>query len=114
MTEKPSRNEEEYFARQEAERLKTLKSSAKLEAELAERRSHFMKCPRCGADLRVEHYSGIEVERCPECHGIWFDAHEAERLVQVNASKGVGGLFKAIVAAVSLSDGSGQGGSGSG
>jgi len=100
MPEKPSRNEEEYFARVEAERLKTLKSSAEIEARLAERRSHFMKCPRCGADLRVEHYSGIEVERCPECHGIWFDAQEAERLVEINARKGVGGAFRAIVEAV--------------
>ncbi len=100
MPEKPSRNEEEYFARVEAERLKTLKSSAETEARLEERRSHFMKCPRCGADLRVEHYSGIEVERCPECHGIWFDAHEAERLVEFNARKGVGGAFRAIVEAV--------------
>ena len=101
MPDKPSRNEEEYFARVEAQQLKTLKSSAETEAKLAERRSHFMKCPRCGADLRVEHYSGIEVERCPECNGVWFDAHEAERLVEINASKGVmGGAFRAIVDAV--------------
>jgi hypothetical protein len=101
MPEKPSRNEEEFFARFEAERLKTAKTSAEMEARLAERRSHFMKCPRCGADLRVEHYSGIEVERCPECHGVWFDAHEAERLVEINESKGVlGGAFRAIVEAV--------------
>jgi Zn-finger nucleic acid-binding protein len=100
MPDKPSRNEEEYFARFEAQRLKSAKTSAEVEARLAERRSHFMKCPRCGADLRMEHYSGIEVERCPECHGIWFDAREAERLVQVNASRGIGGAFRAIVEAV--------------
>jgi uncharacterized C2H2 Zn-finger protein len=100
MPDKPSRNEEEYFARKEAERLAQLKRSAELEAQLAERRSHFMKCPRCGADLRVEHYSGIEVERCPECDGLWFDAGEAERLVEMNASKGIGGAFRAIVEAV--------------
>jgi len=104
MTEKPSRNEEEYFAKREAERIKTLKSTAQIEAKLAERRSHFMKCPRCGADLRVEHFSGIEVERCPECLGIWFDSHEAERLVEANESKGVGGLFRAIVQAVRAPD----------
>jgi Zn-finger nucleic acid-binding protein len=59
-----------------------------------------MKCPRCGADLQVEHYSGIEVERCPECSGLWFDAGEADRLVELNASKGIGGAFRAIVEAV--------------
>jgi transposase-like protein len=87
MPDKPSRNEEEYFAKKEAERLAQLKKSAATEARLAERRSHFMKCPRCGADLQVEHYSGIEVERCPECSGLWFDAGEAERLVELNASR---------------------------
>jgi hypothetical protein len=100
MPDKPSRNEEEYFARMEAQRLVQLKKSAEVEAQLAERRSHFMKCPRCGADLQVEHYSGIEVERCPECSGLWFDAGEADRLVELNASKGIGGAFRAIVEAV--------------
>lgn len=100
MSQKPSRSEEEYFARLEAERATHLKKSAEIEARLAERRSHFMKCPRCGADLEVEHYSGIEVERCPECQGLWFDAGEAERLVELNASRGVGGAFRAIVEAV--------------
>jgi hypothetical protein len=100
MPDKPSRNEEEYFARMEAQRLAQRKKSAEVEAELAERRSHFMKCPRCGADLQVEHYSGIEVERCPDCNGLWFDAGEADRLVELNASKGIGGAFRAIVEAV--------------
>lgn len=101
MPDKPSRNEEEYFAKQEAKRVQQLKTSAEQEALLAERRSHFMKCPKCGADLHVQHYSGIEVDRCPECHGIWFDEGEAERLIEVNDAKGVGGgLFRAIVQAV--------------
>jgi len=93
MTSKPSRNEEEYFTKLEAQRTTSLKKSAQLEAELAERRTHFMRCPRCGGHLTVEHHSGIEVEHCPECHGLWFDEGEAERLVNRNASTGVSGLF---------------------
>lgn len=100
MKEKPSRNEEEYFARMESARLKAMQERAADEARAAERRSHFMKCPRCGADLRVEHFQGIEVERCPECQGLWFDDHEARRLVEMNASRGVGGIFRAIVEGV--------------
>ncbi|MDH3496893.1 MAG: zf-TFIIB domain-containing protein [Gemmatimonadota bacterium] len=96
----PSRNEEEYFVRQEAERIKALKQEAQEASQRAERQSHFMKCPRCGGDLRVEHYQGIEVERCPDCHGLWFDEGEAQRLVELNASKGVGGVFRSIVEAV--------------
>jgi hypothetical protein len=100
MTEKPSRNEEEYFARMESARLKAMKQRAEDEARTAERRTHFMKCPRDGADLRVEHFQGIEVERCPECQGLWFDHDEAHRLVDLNAKRGVGGLFRSIVEGV--------------
>lgn len=100
MTDKPSRNEEEYFARMESHRLKALREKAEEEARAAERRSHLMKCPRCGADLRVEHFQGIEVERCPECEGLWFDHDEAHRLVAMNARRGVGGIFRAIVEGV--------------
>jgi hypothetical protein len=97
MPDKPSRNEEEYFARMESDRLKAMRQQADHEARSTERRSHFMKCPRCGADLRIEHFQGIEVERCPECQGLWFDHDEAHRLVDLNAKRGVGGLFRAIV-----------------
>jgi predicted Zn-ribbon and HTH transcriptional regulator len=100
MTEKPSRNEEEYFALSEARRLEALKGQAEAAARRAERLSHFMKCPRCGADLHIEHFQGVEVERCPECKGLWFDEHEAQRLVEMNARKGVAGIFRSIVEGV--------------
>ena len=40
-----------------------------------------MNCPRCGnAELRVEHYRGIEVDRCPQCQGMWLDYGELDQL----------------------------------
>ena len=100
MPDKPSRNEEEYFARAEAGRLKAISEQAEADAKHAERLSHRMKCPRCGADLRAEEHWGIEVDRCPECDGLWFDAGEAQRLVQLNERQGVGGIFRSVVEAV--------------
>jgi Zn-finger nucleic acid-binding protein len=100
MPDKPSRNEEEYFARAEAGRLKALAQKAADEAKRAERASHYMKCPKCGADLRVEGHWGIEVDRCPECDGLWFDAGEAQRLVALNERRGVSGIFRSVVEAV--------------
>ena len=38
-------------------------------------------CPKCDGQLAVEDYRGIEVDRCSRCSGIWFDAGEAERMV---------------------------------
>ena len=39
-----------------------------------------MNCPRCGATLTVRQFKGIEVDRCPDCSGIWLDYHEMEDL----------------------------------
>lgn len=99
MVDKPSRNEEEYFTRQEAERLKAGRTEAEARAAQAERRSHYMKCPKCGADLTTEDYHGIEVDRCPECDGVWFDAGEVESLVKKES--GVLDVFRSMIRGVS-------------
>lgn len=39
-----------------------------------------MNCPRDGAELRIEHHHGIEVDRCPECNGRWLDHDELDQL----------------------------------
>lgn len=98
--DKPSRNEEEYFAKLEAERAKKAKEEARRAAAEAERRSHFMKCPKCGADLGTEDYSGVQIDRCPECHGMWLDAGEAEELVKRGDTGGVVGILKSVMRGV--------------
>ncbi len=99
MSDKPSSNEEEYFARQDAERLKKSRAQSRKVAVDAERHSHHMKCPKCGADLSTEDYHGVEVDRCPECHGVWFDAGEVESLVKKES--GVLDVFRSIMRGVS-------------
>ena len=39
-----------------------------------------MICPRCSVDLVLEKYKGIEVDRCPQCHGMWLDYGELDQL----------------------------------
>jgi Zn-finger nucleic acid-binding protein len=74
--EKPSRNEDEYFARENAERLKETRARLEAEHAEAERRSHIMKCPHDGYDLAPATFHGISVERCSHCGGVWFDRAE--------------------------------------
>lgn len=81
-TEKPSKNEEEYFAREEAARLRRLRAQEEAERIARERQSHHMRCPRCGATLHTESLHEIQVDRCPECHGVWLDHGELEMLMQ--------------------------------
>jgi hypothetical protein len=78
--EKPSRNEDEYFAREEADLMKRRRGELEAEAVKAARKQHFMKCPKCGADLNEVDMHGVRVDVCNECHGVWFDAGEIDQL----------------------------------
>src|SRR2546422_1374431 len=78
MTDKkPRKNEEEYFARREADLLRQQRATAQETAAAAARRSHSMKCPKCGYDLITGEWHGVEIDQCTHCHGLWFDAGEA-------------------------------------
>jgi uncharacterized protein len=77
-TDKPSRNEDEYFVKQEAELLRTQRAQAEAALRDAERKSHFMKCPKDGHDLASSVYHGVQIETCPHCGGMWLDAGEVE------------------------------------
>ncbi len=35
-----------------------------------------MKCPGCGGGLAAFRAHGIDLDRCPQCAGVWFDAGE--------------------------------------
>ena len=74
--EKPSRNEDEYFAREEAELLRKERERAHAAMTEAERKTHYMKCPKDGYDLASSEYHGVQIETCPHCGGMWLDAGE--------------------------------------
>jgi len=100
MPDKPSKNEEEYFARREAELLRQQRETAQLAATEQERRSHFMKCPKCGFDLITGEWHGIQIDQCTHCHGIWFDAGEAETLLKHPEPNLIGRVFRAVMRGV--------------
>lgn len=102
MTDKPSKNEDEYFARRDAELLRQQRSAAQQAAAESERKSHYMKCPKCGYDLITGDWDGIQIDQCTHCHGVWFDAGEAEALInKSNAPNVLGRVFRAVVKGVS-------------
>jgi hypothetical protein len=41
-----------------------------------------MKCPKCGGNLQGEAFHGLQIDRCPDCHGMWFDAGEIEMILK--------------------------------
>ena len=41
-----------------------------------------MKCPVDNATLLITDRSGIEIDYCPECRGVWLDRGELDKLIQ--------------------------------
>jgi hypothetical protein len=81
---KPSETEEEYFAREEAakqHRLALEKARAMAEEERAAlKAAHWMRCPKCGMELRTMRFRDVNVDRCFNCHGTWLDEGELETI----------------------------------
>ena len=48
-----------------------------------------MDCPRCQVELKEEQHRGIEVDRCPQCQGMWLDHHELGQLEDTVADTGM-------------------------
>lgn len=78
--------EERYFHEKDVELLK--KTRAKLDAVREERRSrqfeeqHWMKCPKCGAEMQEIDLDQIKVDKCSRCEGVFFDKGEVELLIE--------------------------------
>jgi uncharacterized protein len=97
--EKPSRNEDEYFARQNQEQIREMRAKLDADRKKAERAAHLNKCPRDGTDLKEQHIEDVKIDECPECGGVWLDRGELDQLRRVNRARGVSGgvlgsLFK--------------------
>lgn len=84
--------EEEYFHRKNKELIeakRTALDAARAEQEARElRERHWMRCPKCGQQLHEEELSGIKVDRCGGCGGVFFDAGELELLLASQEPQG--------------------------
>src|SRR4051812_19034545 len=83
-TKKPSQEEEEYFAKEDAARRHTLaveRARQLKQEELAQLKAlHQMKCPKCGLDLEAVLFKGLTIDKCFHCNGSWLDAGELDKL----------------------------------
>lgn len=98
--DKPTKTEDEYFVKEEAEKAKRLKEKVSHEAALKERERIkgicCMKCPKCGGDLNEVVFRGIRIDRCSLCSGVWLDNGELEKLAGEEDKSVIGdilGLF---------------------
>ena len=46
-----------------------------------------MTCPKCHGPMQPTQFHGIEVDRCTDCGGLWFDILEHKDLKQIKGSE---------------------------
>jgi len=94
--EDDKRREDEWFRENEKQLLEAARlARARREKERADkeataelqklRQLHFMKCPKCGHDMKEEDLQGVKIDRCTHCEGVFFDAGELDEVVAKKA-----------------------------
>ena len=48
-----------------------------------------MQCPKCDSEFETVTYANVDVDRCTNCGGIWFDAGEKDGLEQTDGGKSI-------------------------
>lgn len=41
-----------------------------------------MNCPACSETLLMTERSGVEIDYCPKCRGVWLDRGELDKIVE--------------------------------
>ncbi|QOR70733.1 zf-TFIIB domain-containing protein [Ruania alkalisoli] len=49
-----------------------------------------MKCPTDGATLVMSERSGVEIDYCPTCRGVWLDRGELDKIIDRAGADPVG------------------------
>lgn len=47
-----------------------------------------MKCPQDGSTLVMSERSGVEIDYCPDCRGIWLDRGELDKILDRSEREG--------------------------
>lgn len=97
---KPMTPEEEYFARENAEKMRKLaaEQAARLAKEEKEalKKLHWMHCPKCGMNMHSIQFRGQTIEKCPTCGGVYLDDGELEKIAEAYDQHGVMGSLMGI------------------
>lgn len=46
-----------------------------------------MKCPIDGTTLVITDRSGVEIDYCPQCRGVWLDRGELDKILDRSAAQ---------------------------
>jgi uncharacterized protein len=81
---KPSRNEEQYFHREEFKSRMAVARVREARRAFEERQrwieAHANHCPKCGGRLEEIRTAEGAADQCPSCLGVWLDHETFDRL----------------------------------
>jgi len=93
---KPSSAEDEFFAKEDAEKKRRLSLQVTKQLAADERKRlrdlHFMHCPKCGLKMQEVRLRGMDVEVCFSCGGIFLDKGEID-VIAAPEQKGIMGAI---------------------
>ncbi len=72
--------EDEFFRKEEAAARERAEAARKERERAEQKELHYMRCPKCGAELVEEAHESIMIDKCPECQGLWLDHGELEKI----------------------------------
>lgn len=49
-----------------------------------------MNCPVCNIQLNMMERSGVEIDYCSKCRGVWLDRGELDKIIERSADQGTG------------------------
>jgi hypothetical protein len=87
MREQGCSKEDEYFFRKDKELLTKMREAADLKkkqlADEHREQAYWMRCPKCGGELREESLKDVvRVDRCQACNGIFFDDGDLDLFIK--------------------------------
>jgi len=89
--DKPLESVEAYFKQQEIDLIKDMRERHAKETEQQDdeelQHRHYMHCPKCGQLMKSTMIETIEVDKCSNCLGIYFDNGELEQLFEIEFEK---------------------------
>ena len=89
--------EEAYFYKKNKELLEKRRKELDAQKDQQTDRTqmpYWMRCPKCGEQMNEVDLSGIKVDQCSGCQGMYFDAGELQTLISAQEPKGFFGLLR--------------------
>lgn len=73
--------EDHYINKAESEKIQQIREKRDAQKKKLEAESHWMKCPKCGSEMKEIEIDKILIDKCTSCKGTYFDEGELELLI---------------------------------